>query len=86
MRPFSSARKTPLRCPFGPASCTDHEVVAPVSGAPQPGRAVARGVDREALGLEPSPHEREDPRLVLDHQDAHLPPGRDPNAAKMTCK
>jgi len=33
--------------------------------------AIARSVNRKALRLEPSREEPEDPRLILDHQDAH---------------
>jgi hypothetical protein len=32
---------------------------------------VARSVNRKTLRLEPSGKESEDPRLILDHQDAH---------------
>jgi hypothetical protein len=33
--------------------------------------AIARSVNRKTLRLEPSCEEPEDPRLILDHQDAH---------------
>ena len=55
---------------------TEHdEVIAVVQRALQTARAVGGAVDREALRLEPSRQKREDPRLVLDDQDPHLPAG-----------
>jgi hypothetical protein len=33
--------------------------------------AIARSVNRKTLRLEPSCKEPEDPRLILDYQDAH---------------
>src|SRR5947208_4502998 len=53
----------------------DDEVIAAAARAPETACAVSCGVDREPLGLEPPPHEREDPRLVLDDQDRHLQRG-----------
>jgi hypothetical protein len=48
-----------------------NEVVRVASRALQTLAAIARPVNRKALRLEPSCEEPEDPRLILDHQDAH---------------
>ena len=48
-----------------------HEVVGVALRALQALATVARSVDRKTLRLEPSCEEPEDPRLILDHQDAH---------------
>src|SRR5919197_802690 len=48
-----------------------HEVVAAADSALDAGLPVARAVHREALCLEAAGKERQDPRLVLDDQDAH---------------
>ena len=56
----------------------EHEVVGVALRALEALAAVARPVNRKALRLEPSCEEPEDPRLILDHQDAHC---RDHNRA-----
>ena len=56
---------------MGEEEVEDDEVVVRAADAAQRLRAVGRGVDAEPLGLEPAREEREDPRLVLRHQDSH---------------
>src|SRR5438874_5791240 len=55
----------------GQEQVQQHEVVAVAARAFQPLAAVPGGVHGEPFGLEPSREEAEDPRFVLDHQDAH---------------
>src|ERR1051325_2188662 len=54
----------------------DPEVVAPAHRAVDPGLPVTGPVDRAALRLDGAREERQNPRLVLDDQDAHASPFR----------
>src|SRR5438034_890769 len=53
----------------------DDEVVPSPGGLLNAGAAVGRAVDGEAFSLEAAGQERQDPRLVLDDKDPHLPTG-----------
>src|SRR2546423_1961896 len=52
------------------------------AGPPQRLRAVVRDVDSEAFGFQAPREEAEDARLVVDHQDPHLPRARPYRAPK----
>ena len=54
----------------------DDEVVAPAGRLLDAGPPVGRAVDGEAFSFEATGQERQDPGLVLDDKDAHLPPRR----------
>ena len=60
----------------------DDQVVRVGEREPQALLAIARRIDRHALGLEPTVDEIEDPLLVVDHQDAtdRSPLDLDPSA------
>ena len=68
----------------GEKEVEDDEVVVCGPDAAQRLLSVGRGVDAEPLGFEPAREKREDPRLVLRHQNSHSRGDHNPGDAKMT--